>query len=161
MEWRQASLQDTVLFARESLSSKNQQTIVLFFESPRTTRALPKLFPYHFRVEIAYELKGERNHHHLSRAKSRVRTSSHALFHRGPSLSPLADEDSWRLRVDFEKEESCSVPLSCSQKPFGWSPAATPFLDHSRYLALWTVWKRCHYFRSISLQICAAPRKIL
>ena len=46
---RQASFQDTVLFARESLNSKNRQTIVLSLKLPLTTKAykiIPTIFEW-------------------------------------------------------------------------------------------------------------------
>ena len=125
------------LIRKREFALKEQTDHRLVFEITSNDESLQN-YPYHFRVEIAYELKGKeitityRVQNLESDQVMPYFIGGHPAFH----CPLLADEDYEDYELIFEKEESCSVPLLFTETGLVDRLQRTPFLDHSRSLPL-------------------------
>lgn len=95
-------------------------------------------YPFHFRVEIAYELKGKEITitYRVQNLESDQVMPYFIGGHPAFRCPLLADEDYEDYELIFEKEESCSVPLLFTETGLVDRLQRMPFLDHSRSLPL-------------------------
>ncbi|RHN26291.1 aldose 1-epimerase family protein [Streptococcus parasanguinis] len=125
------------LIRKREFELKEQTDHRLVFEITYNDESLQN-YPYHFRVEIIYELQGKeititnRVQNLESDQVMPYFIGGHPAF-RCPLL---ADEDYEDYELIFEKEESCSVPLLFTETGLVDRLQRTPFLDHSRSLPL-------------------------
>ena len=125
MEWRQASFQDTGLIRKREFELKEQTDHRLVFEITSNDESLQN-YPYHFRVEIDYELQGKeitityRVQNLESDQVMPYFIGGHPAF-RCPLLT---DEDYEDYELIFEKRRNLQRPSLVHRNWFGRSPAA-------------------------------------
>ena len=125
------------LIRKREFELKEQTDHRLVFEISSNDESLQN-YPYHFRVEIAYELKGKEITitYRVQNLESDQVMPYFIGGHPAFRCPLLADEDYEDYELIFEKEESCSVPLLFTETGLVDRLQRTPFLDHSRSLPL-------------------------
>ena len=125
------------LIRKREFELKEQTDHRLVFEITSNDESLQN-YPYHFRVEIAYELKGKEITitYRVQNLESDQVMPYFIGGHPAFRCPLLADEDYEDYELIFEKEESCSVPLLFTETGLVDRLQRTPFLDHSPSLPL-------------------------
>ena len=125
------------LIRKREFELKEQTDNRLVFEISSNDESLQN-YPYHFRVEIAYELKGKEITitYRVQNLESDQVMPYFIGGHPAFRCPLLADEDYEDYELIFEKEESCSVPLLFTETGLVDRLQRTPFLNHSRSLPM-------------------------
>ena len=125
------------LIRKREFELKEQTDHRLVFEITSNEESLQN-YPYHFRVEIVYELQGKEITitYRVQNLESDQVMPYFIGGHPAFRCPLLADEDYEDYELIFEKEESCSVPLLFTETGLVDRLQRTPFLDHSHSLPL-------------------------